>query len=136
VRVYGPARLAEAVDGEAVDGEAVKVIRSLLAVVLSLVAFVVVYLFAYLVTAAEGLRIRRATSLLSPGYYYLLKRPFVRPLPHLAAPFIWCLRPSAFLPSSPVRVPAVFLSWPLAMSSAASILSCLLLFAPTCSSPF
>jgi hypothetical protein len=70
VRVYGPARLAEAV-----DGEAVKVIRSLLAVVLSLVAFVVVYLFAYLVTAAEGLRIRRATSLLSPGYYYLLKSP-------------------------------------------------------------
>jgi flagellar biosynthesis/type III secretory pathway M-ring protein FliF/YscJ len=57
VRVYGPARLAEAV-----DGEAVKVIRSLLAVVLSLVAFVVVYLFAYLVTAAERLRIVQAAG--------------------------------------------------------------------------
>src|SRR5918995_7228791 len=66
--------------------------------------------------------------LLFPGYCYWLNMSFVRPLPHLAAPLIWSLRPSAFLPSSPVRVPAARLICPLAMSITPSTLSRLALF--------
>src|SRR5918998_1419665 len=65
-----------------------------------------------------------------------LKRSLTLPFLSLRVPLVWSERPSDFLVSSPVTAPAASLALPLALSSAPSPLSWLLLFLPTCASPF
>src|SRR5215208_3672273 len=62
-----------------------------------------------------------------------LSRSLALPSLSLAVPFVWSERPSAFFSLSPVTAPVASLALPLALSSAPSPLSWLLLFLPTCS---
>src|SRR5829696_8308868 len=73
-----------------------------------------------------GQVIRRTLG--SLGY---LSRSLALPNLSLAVPFVWSARPSDFFASSSVTAPVASLALPLALASAPSPLSWLLLFLPT-----